>query len=137
MGTRWTPDTCACSIEYDENINVLNVFNTCPKHAGKTPANQLAAVLAHNRKKNNVFSDLVDRVRNKATALDRAIPTVIGDDGQPVPVVRLQYDPNAPEGNDPLQLLLVASAFTAAQATQLQSALDAKFGAGVVSVTRV
>jgi hypothetical protein len=53
--TQWSPDTCGCVVEYDDQINVVAVHKKCTKHAG-TPddATHLATVLAHNRKKNAV-----------------------------------------------------------------------------------
>lgn len=32
MVTRWSPDTCGCVIEYDENINLTSVVQRCPAH---------------------------------------------------------------------------------------------------------
>lgn len=63
--TRWSPDTCGCVIEYDENINVVAVINKCPKHAGTdSNAVHLATVLAHNRKKNAVHNAVVDHTKS-------------------------------------------------------------------------
>jgi hypothetical protein len=60
--TLWSPDTCGCKIEYDDNIQVTKVHLKCAKHAS-TPddGTHLAVVLAHNRKKNMVFNAITMR----------------------------------------------------------------------------
>lgn len=63
--TQWSPDTCGCVVEYDDNISVVAVIKKCPKHA-TTPndVNHLATVLAHNRKKNHVHNATVDMIKS-------------------------------------------------------------------------
>jgi hypothetical protein len=63
MATRWSPDTCACIIEFEtvgEQLTNVVAVRTCKKHAdlpGPALAEQL---LKHNRKKNEVVRALVD-----------------------------------------------------------------------------
>jgi hypothetical protein len=63
--TRWSPDTCSCVIDYDDNVNITAVVTKCAKHAG-TPddATHFETVLAHNRKKNQVHGALVEHLKS-------------------------------------------------------------------------
>jgi hypothetical protein len=123
--TLWRPDTCACAIEYDETITTcLAVHGQCGKHAGVSQANILATLLAHNRQKNAVLNYIT------ANAVSLNLPTQGG-----APAVSVYYDPNAPAGNDPLNV--VAPGMSALNVTALQNNLTAKFGAGVATAAAV
>jgi hypothetical protein len=63
--TQWSPDTCGCVVEYDDQINVVAVHKKCTKHAA-TPddATHLATMLAHNRKKNAILNAIVAHVES-------------------------------------------------------------------------
>jgi hypothetical protein len=63
--TRWSPDTCGCVIDYDDDLKVTAVVTKCARHAS-TPddAAHLETVLAHNRKKNHVHGALIEHLKS-------------------------------------------------------------------------
>jgi hypothetical protein len=71
--TRWSPDTCGCVVDYDDNLKVTAVVTKCVKHANTADdATHFEAVLAHNRKKNavhNAVSDHLAAIGAKSEAL--------------------------------------------------------------------
>lgn len=57
--TRWSPDTCACQIEYDSAGNFTATAVACARHAASAnTAAHLTAVLAENRKKNGIIAGI-------------------------------------------------------------------------------
>jgi hypothetical protein len=50
--TRWRPDTCACIIEYDDNINWRKTIHKCKLHQEFSGKSLLREVLKHNRECN-------------------------------------------------------------------------------------
>jgi hypothetical protein len=62
--TRWSPDTCGCVIEYDDQVRVTAVVKKCTKHAGtKDDATHLETVLAHNRRKNAALDAITSHIK--------------------------------------------------------------------------
>jgi hypothetical protein len=86
--TTWSPDTCDCVIEYsdDGNTTHLNTVRACAKHQkhGNSPAH-LAAVLAHNRKKNYALNSMIEQGLDLQTS-----------------GVSLSYDPASPSDDEPV-----------------------------------
>ena len=67
--TLWSPDTCECVIEYDDDLKVVAVHNKCSKHlATQDDASHFETVLGHNRKKNLVLNAAVVRLREMGVA---------------------------------------------------------------------
>jgi hypothetical protein len=63
--TRWSPDTCDCVIEYDNDIHVTAVIKKCTKHINtKDDITHFETVLAHNRKKNAVLTTVTNHIKN-------------------------------------------------------------------------
>jgi hypothetical protein len=72
--TRWFPDTCACVVDYDDNLKVTAVVKKCAKHANTADdASHFETVLAHNRKKNGVYSAVVDQLSSVGSTADSLV----------------------------------------------------------------
>ncbi len=110
MTTRWSPDTCSCVVEYDENMVHVATISACPKHAALAHSSaHLDAVLAHNRAKNAAAQWLSD----------------LG-----VQPLSVHYDPHA-RGPDPVIVMVPK------EAAVTQTHADAMFGAGKVRISMV
>lgn len=82
--TLWSPDTCGCRIEIEvsgDNVTHLRSVETCRKHDGKIGQAHTDAVLAHNRAKNILHSNLVEN------GIDRHEVTVVYDDDDTLRVI--------------------------------------------------
>jgi hypothetical protein len=63
--TQWSPDTCGCEIEYDDDLKVVAVHKKCAKHADTVDdAIHFDTVLAHNRKKNAAHNAVVAHLKS-------------------------------------------------------------------------
>jgi len=127
MVTRWSPDTCSCVIEYDDDIILTNVVNRCPFHSG------LAADTA-------VFNTLMDENPRKNKAYQAIL------DNGPNTIYDLQADGNrtikngitiswAWSGTAPNRVLTLTLTgggitLTTAQKNAINSRLNTLFGTG-------
>ena|SRR5882762_9636240 len=74
--TRWSPDTCGCEIEYDDDLKVVEVFKKCAKHAHTSDdATHFQTVLAHNRTKNAALNATHARMKEGGST---ALPEHVG-----------------------------------------------------------
>jgi len=80
MATRWQPDTCRCIIEYDgvdettgALINPVRI-KTCRKHADLEGAALAERLLDHNRLKNRIIAEAIERGANPRTVAVRYDP---------------------------------------------------------------
>jgi hypothetical protein len=84
--TRWSPDTCDCVVEYDNNLQVTAVINRCKKHQDTAnDAVHLSTVLAHNRRKNTVLNATRDHL--KEIGLSPDVVSVVYDDADRLHIV--------------------------------------------------
>ena len=109
--TLWYPDTCACQVQYDDDLKHVSSPAKCAKHAAHDGQDHFDAVLAHNRAKNAVLNDLV------ANGVDATS-------------IAVTYDQDEPTDDDPITV----TGLPAADKKSRQAALNAKFGAGKVKV---
>lgn len=150
MATRTTlyrPDTCpgfpsaGCEIEYswDDSVpadarthTVARVVRTCPAHAaapfavGKAAEDDTQAPRRENKRKNEVFAELLSRLTGDAayTTTDSE-GTIVFRGG----IVTWAFD-----AQRVLQIAFTPS-LTGSKRNQLQAAIDQRFGAGLIRVT--
>jgi len=53
--TIYSPDTCDCKVEFNDNINWIKTHNVCRLHNGQRGQTLLDSVLAQNRRFNLAF----------------------------------------------------------------------------------
>lgn len=119
--TRWSPDTCGCVLEYewddsqDENTRTHSfkrIIKACPEHAALAGKPHYDQVLLENTRKNIAFDEI-----------QKAHPQVTLDN------YLWFFDKDRV-----LQVSLMGVDLPEAAKRGLQTALDARFGAGKVKV---
>ena len=86
--TRWSPDTCGCEIEYNDNIEVVAVVRKCAKHADTPDAKgHFELVLTHNRRKNVAHNAVVEHLRKTKPDVKHEDVLVVYDDNDDLHVL--------------------------------------------------
>lgn len=137
--TRWTPDTCGCTLEYqwDDAVpessrthTLSRVVTACPAHATlPSDAARYDAAVDENSTKNQAKAEILAKVAALAA-------TVINPDGSSF--VDFRNPPTVTFGlpyvGKGRSLTVTVPGITAPQRAAAQAALDAKFGVGKVVV---
>ena len=119
--TRWSPDTCGCSFDYEWDNAVAadvrthtftNVVKRCPEHGARSGVALYDAVLAENVTKNTVLG------------IANGIESAITEENY-----RWSYD-----GARVLQVEFVGVALNGGKRLAIQSAADIQFGPGKVAI---
>jgi hypothetical protein len=127
--TRWSPDTCDCIIEYDENINLTNVIQRCPAHQGL--ANNAAvfdSVKEENPRKNQALDEILQRGPSSIFDVD-------AESGQRVFKKGITVDWAWTGGTAPnrvITLTVNGITLTTTQKNAIRTFLDNRFGVGKV-----
>jgi hypothetical protein len=117
--TRWSPDTCACVIEFqwDDSLSEATrthsagtTINQCSLHAGLSVAAHFTALTDENPRKNKILDRIIT-----------AFPPLTVDD------ISWAFDTNR-------VLNVTIGKLTSAQKATLQTAANNQFGAGKVLV---
>lgn len=130
MVTRWSPDTCQCIIEYNDNITLSRVIQACAAHQGGTEVTVFNTVMEENPRKNHSLKEILDNA--PASMID------IGGDGTRTfkNGISVDFDWSGVAPNRQLTLTVRGITLTANQKTAIQNKLDTRFGAGKVTVVQ-
>jgi len=71
--TIWTPDTCDCRIEYDDNFQHVKTHLKCRLHKPLKRQRLLDEVTAYNRSFNRAFGDNPNEDQQTLTALAKRV----------------------------------------------------------------
>jgi hypothetical protein len=134
--TRWSPDTCSCSVEYtwDDTLTEANrthtlsdVINKCPAHSALTNSSVYTTVLDENPKKNITLQLSLDN--GPSTLYD----TVNGT-RQLKSTISYSYSFSGTAPNRVLTISFTGITLTTQQKTTIQTALNTRFGSGKVLI---
>jgi hypothetical protein len=131
MVTRWSPDTCQCVIEYNDDITLSRVVQACAAHQGGTEATVFSTVLEENPRKNNSLKEILDNAPASMFDIDAESGQRVFKRGIDV---NFAWSGVAP--NRTLTLTVTGITLTANQRNAIQNKLDTKFGAGKVTVVQ-
>lgn len=71
--TVWSPDTCDCKIEYDENGEWIKTIKKCRLHQRLKKQDLFIAVMAQNRRFNSSLGDVLNEKQEDKIALAKEI----------------------------------------------------------------
>jgi len=129
MVTRWSPDTCDCIIEYNDDGTLSKIVKACDAHQGGTEADTFEAVLEENPRKNKSFKEILDNAPPALFDVDADTGTRVFKRGINVD---FQWEGDAPNRN--LKLKVQGISLTANQLNAIQNKINAKFGDGKVKL---
>jgi hypothetical protein len=137
--TRYSPDTCGCSLEYtwDDSLpessrthTLSNYVTKCPAHQGlATDQDRWNAVFEENPRKNFAVQNILDN--SPTTALYDTTPS-----GNRVvkPTVGVNFSWSGTAPNRVLSLSFTGVTLTTNQKNTLNTALNTRFGSGKVTL---
>ena len=122
MVTRWSPDTCECVIEYNEDGTLSKVVNACDAHKGGTEATTFSAVLEENPRKNKSLKEILDNAPPGLYDTDPDSGTRIIKKG-----INADFQWSGIAPNRTLTLTIKGITLTANQLNALENKLNARF----------
>lgn len=131
MVTRWSPDTCECVIEYNNDLSLSRVVNACAAHQGGTESTVFNTVLEENPRKNRSLKEILDNAPASVFDVDADSGTRVFKKGISVD---FGWSGVAPDRH--LTLTVKGITLTANQITALQTKLDTRFGTGKVTLVQ-
>ena len=131
MVTRWSPDTCECIIEYNDDLSLSRVVQACDAHKGGTESTTFNAVLEENPRKNKSFKEILDNAPPGMYDTDPESGARLFKKG-----ITVDFEWSGVAPNRMLQLVVKGISLTANQKNAVQAKLDNKFGAGKVILTQ-
>ena len=135
--TRWSPDTCACVIEYtwDDSVpdssrvhTLGNIINKCSDHSSLSNANVYTALTEENPRKNITKQHILD---NSPTT---ALYDIVNGNRQLKPNIFFNYSFSGTAPNRVLTISFTGITLTTNQKNTIQSALNTRFGSGKVLI---
>lgn len=129
--TTWSPDTCGCEIEYDWDTEMPQASRThtlkqinkrCPAHAAGTEADEYAAVVDENTRKNILRGAILDNFPALA---------ITDGDGNTDFIAGISYDWAF---DDQRRLVVALPNVAGPKLTDIQGLADSTFGAGKVII---
>lgn len=131
MVTRWSPDTCDCIIEYDNDFVLVRIIRQCEFHAAMSQATDVDiynSVKEENPRKNKALQEILDRgpssLYDIQTDGTRSFKNGIN--------VSWTWSGTAPDRV--LNISITGVTLTANQKNNIRSFLDNKFGQGKVVI---
>lgn len=131
MVTRWSPDTCECIIEYNEDLSLSKVVKACDAHQGGTESTVFQTVLEENPRKNKSMKEILDNAPPGIFDIDPDSGTRVFKKG-----ITVDFDWSGVPPNRILNLTVKGITLTANQMTAIQAKLDNKFGPGKVTIVQ-
>lgn len=131
MVTRWSPDTCECVIEYNDDLSLSRVVNACAAHQAGTESTVFQTVLEENPRKNRSLKEMLDNAPPALFDVDAESGTRVFKRG-----INVDFDWDGVAPNRTLTLTVKGITLTANQMNAIQNKLDARFGAGKVTVVQ-
>ena len=135
--TRWSPDTCTCSIEYswDDTVaesirthSLSNIVQKCSAHSILTDTNVFTTVSEENPRKNQALQNILD---NSPTT---ALYDIVNGIRQLKPTISYNFSFSGTAPNRVLTVSFTGISLTTTQKNTLQSALNTRFGSGKVLI---
>jgi hypothetical protein len=129
--TRWSPDTCECVIEYNDDGTLSTVVNACPAHQGDNEQTIFENVKEENPRKNKSLKEILDNAPTGMFELDPESGTRIFKKG-----ITVDFGWTGTKPNRILTLTVKGTTLTPTQINAVQSKLNTKFGVGKVTVVQ-
>jgi hypothetical protein len=129
MVTRWSPDTCECVIEYNDDGTLSNVVKACDAHKGDNDEVVFQNVKEENPRKNNAVKEILDNAPSSMFDVDAESGTRVFKRG-----INVDFAWTGTVPNRKLALTVKGLTLTSTQKNAVQNKLDNRFGAGKVTV---
>ena len=131
MVTRWSPDTCECVIEYNEDGTLSKLVKACDAHSGGTETTVYQTVLEENPRKNKSFKEILDNAPPGMYDTDPESGTRVFKKG-----INVDFKWTGQPPNRSLELVVKGISLTPTQKNAVQSKLDNKLGAGKATMVQ-
>ena len=131
--TRWSPDTCACVVEYtwdstqseSTRVHTLsNVVSKCPAHQALSDSTIYSTLVDENPRKNTALQTVLD---NSPTT---ALYDIVNGNRTLKPTIGYSFSFTGTAPNRVLNLSFTGITLTTQQKTTIQTALNTRFGSG-------
>jgi hypothetical protein len=129
--TRWSPDTCECVIEYNDDGTLSKVVKACDAHDGDADDKIFENVKEENPRKNHSLKEILDNAPPGLFEVDPESGTRVFKKG-----ITVDFSWQGVKPNRTLTLTVNGITLTSTQRNAIQAKLNNRFGAGKVTIVQ-